>query len=412
MKEHKKEPETIVLLGASMNTGNLGVSALAVATLNLLWLRWPKATIEVLGNTRDPMQSKLRTSGEVERVFCMWPLRFCANPFVPNHFVWVYLALICVRVVPLLRRYWGRKESTLGLLCRGDMFLDITGGDSFSDIYGLKRFILGYLTKRVCMVTGKSFIMLPQTYGPFARSLTRHLAKSILKRCDRIYSRDREGIECISTLLSKEQMQKVQLCPDVAFTLPALSEGLDYYAQLKALKAKGQTLVGLNVSGLLYNGGYTGKNEFGLACDYKSVIHDLVQHFLKEEDLSLVLIPHVISETIQIENDLFACQEIYHSLAEEQCQRVLVIDEAKSRTGDPCGIKAIVGLCDFFMGSRMHATIASLSQCIPTVGLAYSKKFIGVYETIGVPDCVIDLRRDDQSMILETIVDKYRYRKR
>ena len=52
------------------------------------------------------------------------------------------------------------------------------------------------------------------------------------------------------------------------------------------------------------------------------------------------------------------------------------------------------------MGSRMHATIAAISQCIPTVGLAYSKKFAGVYETVGIDDCVVDLRDMDNDKVL------------
>ena len=45
-----------------------------------------------------------------------------------------------------------------------------------------------------------------------------------------------------------------------------------------------------------------------------------------------------------------------------------------------------------FIGARMHACIGAISQCIPTVSLAYSRKFAGVFKTIGIENCVIDLR--------------------
>jgi polysaccharide pyruvyl transferase WcaK-like protein len=51
----------------------------------------------------------------------------------------------------------------------------------------------------------------------------------------------------------------------------------------------------------------------------------------------------------------------------------------------------------------MHATIASISQCIPTIGLAYSKKFSGVYQTAGIEYCVVDLRKDRNEKILDSI---------
>jgi polysaccharide pyruvyl transferase WcaK-like protein len=39
----------------------------------------------------------------------------------------------------------------------------------------------------------------------------------------------------------------------------------------------------------------------------------------------------------------------------------------------------------------MHACIAALSQSIPAVGLAYSKKFHGVFESIELGENVADI---------------------
>ena len=39
----------------------------------------------------------------------------------------------------------------------------------------------------------------------------------------------------------------------------------------------------------------------------------------------------------------------------------------------------------------MHSCIAAMSQCVPTVGIAYSKKSHGVFESIGLGDCVADV---------------------
>ncbi len=55
-------------------------------------------------------------------------------------------------------------------------------------------------------------------------------------------------------------------------------------------------------------------------------------------------------------------------------------------------VKGIIGRCDMFIGSRMHACIAALSQGIPTIGIAYSKKFRGVFKTVGAEAAVLDAR--------------------
>jgi len=40
----------------------------------------------------------------------------------------------------------------------------------------------------------------------------------------------------------------------------------------------------------------------------------------------------------------------------------------------------------------MHACIGALSQGVPAIGIAYSKKFKGVFETLDAGDLVIDSR--------------------
>ena len=66
-------------------------------------------------------------------------------------------------------------------------------------------------------------------------------------------------------------------------------------------------------------------------------------------------------------------------------------------------IKYIIGQCDFFIGTRMHACIAAVSQGVPAVPIAYSDKFIGVMETIGVGALVADPRAMDEDTIISTI---------
>lgn len=60
-------------------------------------------------------------------------------------------------------------------------------------------------------------------------------------------------------------------------------------------------------------------------------------------------------------------------------------------------------MCSFFIGARMHACIAALSQCIAAVGIAYSKKFKGVFETVGVADLVADPRTMEKEELIKII---------
>jgi colanic acid/amylovoran biosynthesis protein len=68
-------------------------------------------------------------------------------------------------------------------------------------------------------------------------------------------------------------------------------------------------------------------------------------------------------------------------------------------------IKAVIGRCDFFIGSRMHSCIAALSQGIPTIGVAYSKKFEGVFDSIGMRNWVIDGRFNETEVAVDKTMD-------
>jgi polysaccharide pyruvyl transferase WcaK-like protein len=57
---------------------------------------------------------------------------------------------------------------------------------------------------------------------------------------------------------------------------------------------------------------------------------------------------------------------------------------------------------DFFCGSRMHACIAAVSSGVPTVPISYSRKFTGLFESLGYSP-VADCKADSEDQILETI---------
>lgn len=395
--QSKNNKTTITVLGASFDTGNLGVSALAWSAINLINHKWPDADIQILSGIKES-QSDVQLSNGMKTV-TFYSVRYSPRLFMANHIIWMLL----VSMLPLIKKLFIREGSTLEAVSNTDVFFDITGGDSFSDIYGMKRLVMGYLLKHLCHLTGKPYVMLPQTYGPFKCKTAQYLAKKILNRSSLIYSRDKEGIECVCSLIGKTG--NVRLCPDIAFTLEPRKHPNNI-----EIKKPGINLIGMNISGLLYNGGYTGNNEFGILGDYKKILRLIVEYFCAQDNTELLLVPHVVPENWETENDLLACKKFKESLPDSLRNKVYIAEPDGGPFYDQCEIKYIIGLCDFFLGSRMHATIAAISQSIPTVGLAYSKKFAGVYETVGVEDCVTDLRTLSHDQVIDKIKSIYKKR--
>ena len=331
------------------------------------------------------------------------PLRLCKNIFTPNHFLVIASYAFLLRLLPFhrLRNFLMQHNSCLKLILQTDIFADITGGDSFSDIYGMHRFMLGFLRKLLPIMFGKELIMLPQTYGPFKRPLTKIMARYILKRSSVIYSRDHAGTENLRRLLNDEAAEdKVRFVPDLAFILDSQKPSNIDIGSLYDVRTDKSIVVGLNVSGLLYYGGYTRNNMFGLKEDYRRIICRIINFMMLKKDVLLLLIPHLFPPDFPyvetVENDVAACFDVYKRLSANYPARIFMVRGSY----DQNQIKYIIGLCDFFLGSRMHACIAALSQMIPAVGLAYSKKFFGVFDSVGVGDIVIDLRTETEASIL------------
>jgi polysaccharide pyruvyl transferase WcaK-like protein len=58
----------------------------------------------------------------------------------------------------------------------------------------------------------------------------------------------------------------------------------------------------------------------------------------------------------------------------------------------------------------MHSCIAALSQGVPCVGVAYSMKFRGVFESVGMEDWVVDARELDADQAVARVMELYRTR--
>jgi polysaccharide pyruvyl transferase WcaK-like protein len=192
---------------------------------------------------------------------------------------------------------------------------------------------------------------------------------------------------------------------DMGFALEPLPPAQEVQERLGRLKTRGP-LVGLNPSGLLTTGGYSGNNMFGLKVDYWQLIETVLTQLFAEPANQVLLVPHVYGPEENSESDVAACKQImsrFSSLYEGRLHYF-------PGYFDHHETKYLIGQCDLFLGSRMHACIGALSQCVPAVGLAYSRKFAGVMELVGDGAAVIDLRSADLATISEGVTKAWQNR--
>ena len=335
----------ICLAWHNLNSSNYGVSALAIAHLNLIAevakKNGVKLQVDTLGfpattegvDVRQDLESRLGLN----------------------------IGHISISLKGLLKDFLRFRLNRIFKEKQYDYVFDIGEGDSFADIYGLKRFFFVSITKYLALRAGSKLILAPQTIGPFVNPILARIAKYLLKKSDVVYVRDYKSHAYLQSI----GVDSVEVS-DVAFVLP-------FDAQPKC-----EDSIGLNVSGLLWNGGYTKNNQFGLVVNYPEFIVALVDAFLKRNK-KVHLIAHVISDSIEVEDDY----RVMKKLKERYADNSDVILAPKFRSAIEA--KSYISQMQLFLGSRMHSTIGSLSSGVPTIPLAYSRKFSGVFGSIDYP---------------------------
>jgi polysaccharide pyruvyl transferase WcaK-like protein len=392
---------SIVLLGANFETGNMGVNALAVSAIRCVLDRYPDANISLLEYAKHASTRMLRVNGRPVEISLV-NMRFSKRFYLTNNIAMLLIFALAARLIPSVRwreRFLMRNKC-LSAVLEADFIGSIAGGDSFSDIYGLRRVLYVTLPQVLVVLLNRRLLLLPQTIGPFKSTLVRSLARFVMRRAEHIYCREREGVSEVRRLLGAcAAVKKCTFCYDMAFVLePRAPSQLQIAGLGEGLDEKNE-VVGLNVSGLLYIGGYNRNNMFGLRADYRELIERVIHLLISECGCSVVLVPHVFGDKADSESDVAACNRVYNTLGGQYGSRLGVIRGNYTESE----IKYAIGQFDFFIGSRMHACIAALSQCVPSVAIAYSDKFVGTLQCASPEPVVVDARTMDLETLLQEI---------
>ncbi|MCD7973944.1 MAG: polysaccharide pyruvyl transferase family protein [Candidatus Azobacteroides sp.] len=264
-----------------------------------------------------------------------------------------------VKSVLKLFATFSKTKDTLSTFKKIDYVLNIGAGDSFSDIYGIKRFKDFNNQNKFAFIQHKPLLLLPQTIGPFFDPHVKNEAIKTINKANVVLARDKQSHDFLKNETKQSRIDEII---DVAFFMP-----------YKKRNFSGEyTHVGLNVSALLWHGGYTQNNQFGLKSNYQKLIHSIIEYYLSLPHVKLHLIPHVLGSNYSVENDYAVSYELIEKYNTDQ----LVLSPLFLT---PILAKNYIAGMDFFMGARMHAAIAAFSSGVPVYPMAYSRKFNGLF---------------------------------
>ena len=398
----------IAILGATFETQNMGVSALTAGTIKCILSQHPYAVISLLDYAKKPSAYMLRLQGRNVSVPLV-NMRFSKKFYQPNNIAFLLLLAVLSKLMPIRKvgeRLLARNEC-LRHIAEATLIASIAGGDSFSDTYGLTRLLYVGLPQVLVLILGKPLLLLPQTVGPFRGRFSRTIARYILQHAFRVYTRDYRSLKEVEALFrSSLNQDKYEFCYDVGFVLDPIEPSRHEVVGLTIDKPRRSPLVGVNISGLLFKGGYTRNNAFGLRSSYKDLVYSLIDLLISKKGADVLIVPHVFGSQPDSESDSVVCEQVFAALEEKYEGRLGLL----RGTYNQSEIKYLIGQCDFFVGARMHACIAAVSQHVPALSVAYSDKFAGVMETIGIESMVADARRLSVEEILRGVEESYERR--
>lgn len=356
---------TIGLLTNNVISANYGVNALSISNIILIERSCKKNNIEhkyVLFGDVDKKEQQISKIKKIDE-----------------------LQSIDITIVPELEF---RKLKSISLFIKNintcDVIFDTSGGDSYSDIYGNIRMLHQYLPKAIVLSRKKKLVFTPQTIGPFKSSIWSKLCGRQMKNSLAVFARDNKSFELGK---NKFKLDNIYQVTDMAMVLPYESDRYNIENTDEKLR------VGVNVSGLLYNGGYTENNQFGLKTNYKELIDEIITMLMTELKCDVYLVPHVITTGTESDNE--ACEKIKNEYPSVHYKEVF---------DGPIEAKSFIANLDLLIGSRMHSTIAAISSGVPVLPLSYSRKFEGLFGSIDYKEC-INLKEENKEGVLNKIRD-------
>lgn len=357
----------IGLVGLDFNSGNKGCEALAYAFLELLNTIAKEHNMMI----NAVLLQKLPTKQFVKNQFSIKNIKEYYHP----KYSYSNLKIDMIMLFHTTKYTFYRNS-----ISKLDYVIDFTGGDSFSDIYGMDRFVTRTKFKESIIKHGVPLILGSQTIGPFLDDKAAAFAAKILKNSREVFVRDELSNECVKSISGRNAV----LTTDVAFALP--------YQKI-VFPTTDKVRVGFNPSGLLWHGGYSGNNQFGLSVDYRDYCNSVIQRLNMDGRFEVHLILHSFEDNDYniSDNDLVAAKELH---------AIYPTTILAPKFNSCIDAKNYISAMDIFIGARMHATIAAYSSCVPVIPFSYSRKFEGLYSALGY-EYVLNGRKLETSVCIE-----------
>ena len=260
-----------------------------------------------------------------------------------------------------------------------DLIINVSGdmwGDNAEHV-GHDRFLVDCLKMRAAQLLGKKTILYAVTPGAFEH-VDKALAKEVFESFDLVLIRERVSFGNLTKWGFDISRVHYIPCPSYLFE-PNVKYTSGWSDTINKKKEAGRRVVGFTFGGFnMPVGPYDmWPREESQYDTFKKAVLKLVC----EHDADVVLFSHtngfLLPPKFKLINGrdfqiLSRFYEILLATNPEIADRILLINEPLL----PCDLKHVIGLFDMLVTGRVHASVASTSQCVPTVFVEYDRRVI------------------------------------
>jgi len=358
--------KTNVLITEADVVGNKGAVAMLKCIINGIKEKHPDANITV---TSKFLSNGLYKTDSFPIVNILFDSEQELDIALIKIWVWWILKKIGIKVDRLLR------NNVTQTYLNSDLIISASG-ISFTDEFGLINIYHFSKFIQIPLLLNKPVIKFTQSIGPFKTRYNKMLAKLTLKNVNVIMARGEQSFNNLKSIGIKKNTIEL---PDIVLTMEAHKS----QSAQDCLTLLGEaTIVGITPNIVCKN---LAPNNH-----YEMVLTGLCRHILeKHKNVKILLIPHSIEEgSIGKNDDMSICKNIANNIKDDK--RLLVENVVNY---EPEELKWLISNFDFFVGSRFHSLIESVSSCVPSMAISWNTKYNEMMNWVNLKNNVIPIEK-------------------
>jgi colanic acid/amylovoran biosynthesis protein len=387
--------------------GNQGTRAIMICTVKSLQESIPQAELSTLIQFSDEFATDQNIRVIKRNLFSYRPFSFWQSLLTSLNLLFAVLWYM-LHSLKMNGKFLFRSRK-LKEFQNADIIIHL-GTNLYSEDFGTRGFLEHSKDILFALLLKKPIVMYAESIGPFNSIMSKSIAKGLLNKVNLITLREEVSQKYLMELGVNKP--PVYVTADPAFLLkPATESRITEILKAESIESTVRPVIGITLSSATNLKEATRKsrvvaliNQIYMLARYflpESVINcllgifkhvgyyssfktryvtriemtSIIDHIIDNLNVDIMLIPHIRREGIFEDNDI--AWEIRR--AAKNRDRIKVIRNIYTSEE----LKGIIGMCDMLISSRMHAAIAAISQCIPTVLVPVSQRHHGIMEMTG-----------------------------